>query len=292
MKTEVGPAKDRIAAWLEWGVGELAFLEKPEARRECEQMLENLLGLSRAELTLASDLALEPLTPFQDWVRERKKRTPLAYLLGKAPFWEDLFQVEEGVFIPRADTETLIDAFLTSASHVEKDGFRFLDLGTGSGNLAVTLAKLFPRARGTASDLSWKAVEIARKNAERLGVENQIQCVQADGLQAFAGESFEVIVSNPPYIPSEEWEMLDPEVRREPRLALEGGEDGLDFYRSLLKQLTCLKRGGSLWVEIGWGEGPAVRSLFEKRGFGRIKTFQDLNRIERVVAGMDFNLHG
>ena len=267
-------------------MSELTFLGEREARRECEQILETLGGISRTELYLGTSLSSLLFSRFSQGIEKRKNRFPLAYFLGKAFFWEDEFEVEEGVFIPRSETEILIESFLKQSGFQPLDGFHFLDLGTGSGNIAATMAKLFPKAHGTASDLSEKALRVAKRNANRLGVGERIKGIRADGLKSFAPESFDAILSNPPYIASPDWAGLEPEVHREPRLALDGGKEGLDFYQKIMRELAGLKRGGSLWVEIGWGQCEAVQSLFEKKGFRSVRIFKDFNGIERVVTGI------
>lgn len=275
-----------LVQWLEWGAKELAFLGEGEARWESEQILETLFGVSRPALYVQAENASHRLPQFFEWVEARKRRTPLAYLLGRTAFWESEFEVEGGVFIPRPETEGLIEAFLKTSGFSKDRGFRFLDLGTGSGNIAVTVAQLFPKARGVATDLSEKALTVARRNAKRLGVSERVEMVQGDGLLAFGKERFDTIFSNPPYVSSADWVQLDPEVRCEPRLALDGGRDGLDFYRRIFGELSCLRRGGSLWVEIGWGEAREVFSLFEKQGFRSTRVFQDHHQIDRIICGM------
>lgn len=281
--------ESQLSKWLEWGSEELAFLGEREARQECERILETLLQASRSELYL--DSQAEPLffPRFSEWIEARKKRIPLAYLLGVTDFWEDGFVVEEGVFIPRPETETLIEAFLEAGGYSKDDSFYFLDLGTGSGNIAVTIAKLFPRSRGVALDLSEKALGVAIRNGERMGIKERLEGVQGDGLLAFGRGAFDVIFSNPPYVTSEDCKTLEPEIQCEPRLALDGGEDGLDFYRRILHELLCLRQGGSLWVEVGWQEALGVGSLFEKERFRQTRVFRDLNQIDRVVAGIGWH---
>ncbi len=289
MKTEA-PSLVKVSEWLDWGVHELDFLEETEARRECEEMLGALFKVSRPELYLTREPYPGLFPQFSDWIQARKKRIPLAYLLKRAPFWEDEFDVEEGVLIPRSDTETLIEAFVTVGGFDQRSSFRFLDLGTGSGNIAVTIAKLFPESKGVGSDVSAQALSVARRNGERTGVNGRIEWTQADGLGAFTGKSFDLIFSNPPYVASEELETLDPEVRWEPRLALDGGRDGLNFYRRIFDELSCcLHPGGSLWVEIGAGQRLSVHTLFEKKGFRNIGVFKDLHGISRVMSGIGFH---
>lgn len=289
MEAKTAGLQPTITKWLQWGTNELAFLGEREAREECERILEALFQTPRTQLYLETNPRPETLPEFLKWVQARKERVPLAYLQRRAFFWEDEFEVDEGVFIPRPETETLIEAFLEHGGFSKNEGFRFLDLGTGSANIAGTIARLFPRSKGVAADLSEKAARVARRNAGGIGVGERLEIVQVDGLSAFKKESFDVVFSNPPYVATGEWPLLDLEVLREPRLALDGGGDGLDFYRIIFQGIGCLKAGGSLWVEVGWGQASKVRSLFEKGGFGKISTFRDLNGVERVIGAFDRN---
>lgn len=287
MKSEMAPCPGPdISDWLKWGKTELAFLGEHEAHQECERMLEALFGVSRAELYLSTQPQLRLFPRFSEWIEVRKGHVPLAYLARSADFWEDRFEVQSGVFIPRPETEGLIEAFLNEIQFTKEDAFRFLDLGSGSGVIATTLAKLFPRSRAVAADLSDRALAVTRRNARRLGVEDRVVLVQGDGVAAFGKATFDTILSNPPYVASGDWGRLDPEVREEPRVALDGGEDGLDFYRKIFQDLSCLKSGGSLWVEVGWGLASGVQSLFERKGFKGLRVFKDLNGIDRVIAGI------
>ena len=306
MKTavEYPTAHPGIPDWIEWGKERLGFLAPEAARGECERMLEALLGVSRAELYLSGQAAPGVFFRFHRMIEARKTRLPLAYLLGEAPFWEDRFQVDPGVLIPRPETEGIIENFLREGGFSAGDSFRFLDLGTGSGAIAITIARLFPNAAGAASDISGRALEAASRNAkkgDRLLFSNgakksslspfSLQWIQMDGLLGFKKESFDVIFSNPPYVSSKEWESLEPEVKCEPRLALDGGEDGLDFYRRLSRESGALKRGGSLWVEAGFGQACEVKSLLSEAGFEEVRTFKDFNQIERIIAGLNFAPH-
>lgn len=279
--------ENSLSEWIQWGTGELAFLGAEEARTECEQILEALSGLPRFELYFDREPRPEVFREFAKRVKARQERTPLAYLLGRAAFWEDWFQVTEGVFIPRPETEILIESFLNLSGRKKNDSFYYLDLGTGSGVIAVTVAKLFSKAQGAASDLCPKALRVFETNAGRAGVKERIQLIQADGLSGFQKNFFDVIFSNPPYIATGEIETLQPEVQKEPRLALDGGVKGLDFYSRMADELSCLKPGGSLWLEVGLGQAPSVTSLFQNK-FHQMETFPDLQGTERVVAGRGY----
>lgn len=289
MQTEAARRAGGLSPWLKWGMNELAFLGKRQARKECEAILEALFRVSRFELYLTREPDRKAFPQFVEWVRARRKRIPLAYLLGRASFWEDEFEVNRGVFIPRPETETLVEAFLKRSGFSRGDSFYFLDLGTGTGNIGITIAKLFACSQGIASDLSQRALTFTTRNAERLAVSNRLDRVQTDNLLTFREAAFDVIFSNPPYVAREEWERLEAEIRGEPRLAFVAGEEGLDFYRKIFGELSCLKPGGSLWVEIGWGQAGSVYGFFERAGFRTIEVFKDLNRIDRVIGGMGFH---
>ncbi|MBI4116082.1 MAG: peptide chain release factor N(5)-glutamine methyltransferase [Candidatus Omnitrophica bacterium] len=291
MKTEVSTGvSESLSEWLSWGMSELSFLSEREARRECEEILETLLGISRIELYLTREVDRLLFPQFSQWIEARKKRIPLAYLLRKAYFWGELFEMEDGVLIPRPETEVMIDSFLKKSGFSRQDSFSFLDLGTGSGNIAIIIAKLFPRARGLATDISEQALSLAQRNAGRLKIERKrLHFLQADLFSGFGKVNFDVIFSNPPYVSSDDWCELEPEVKKEPWLALNGGQDGLDFYRRIFDHFSFLKRGGSLWLEVGIDESGIVRSLFEKKDFARTQIFKDLNKIDRVVTGLGFN---
>lgn len=288
MTLEKGAGRNLLFRWLEWGSRELGFLSGREAWRECELLLEDLLGLStRAELYLTEEINPSLFLQFYRRIQIRKGRRPLAYILGKAYFWAYELRVEEGVFIPRPETESLIESFLNSGECSQGGEFRFLDLGTGSGNIAITLARLFPRSKGVASDLSSKSLGVAKENAKRFGVSERLEFIQADGLQAFGESAFDTIFSNPPYVSLHELECLEPELHQEPRLALEGGGEGLDFYRKILEGLSALKEGGSLWVEIDCTRAENISSLLGGV-FRMTKVFKDLEGKDRVVSARGF----
>ena len=276
-----------VVSWVERGTKELAFLGRREARAESEKILEALLQIPKLELYFKNDFGPDFFPQFKKIIEERKKRIPLAYLLKQISFWEDELEIEEGVFIPRPETEILIETFLKKSGFFRNDFFRFLDWGTGSGNIAVTVAKLFPNSTGVGLDVSEKALAVSARNAEKLGVQSRLQRIRARGHESFEAREFDVIFSNPPYISTADCRELEPEVQCEPRAALDGGPDGLDFYRTISGNLTCLKPGGSLWVEIGLGQSEAVSSLLKKI-FYEVEVFRDLNQIERIVSSKGY----
>ena len=218
--------------------------------------------------------------------RERSRRIPLQYLTGEAAFADLSLSVSEDVLIPRLDTECLLQEAGQWLSDHYRDDLRVLDLCTGSGCLALAIKKMFPEIACDASDISEAALAVARANAFRLNL--AVRFFQGNLMEPFqAGEDrFDLIVSNPPYIPSGMIPLLDPEVRdHEPRLALDGGEDGLCFYRRITAAAArFLKQGGMLMFEIGAEQGEALRRLLADQGFDRIRICADLSGKDRVAS--------
>lgn len=251
---------------------------------EEELMLTHILKISRGAL-----LSQRPhLTPAQQeclaaYKVRRAQGEPLQYILGTWEFYGLEFAVDPRVLVPRPETEILVDAALRLSA-----GHEFLDLGTGSGNIAVTLAKLKPNARITTVDRSAEALDVARTNARAHGVEERITWVAADMsiyLEASQG-LYDLIISNPPYIPSHDLKNLPVDVRQEPAMALDGGPDGLGFFRTIIKSSPRLLRGGAyLMMEFGDGQTAHIQSLVEGAGaFTDIQIHRDLAGRERVVT--------
>lgn len=214
---------------------------------------------------------------FARLVQRRATREPLQYILGDAPFMGRMFKVTPDTLIPRADTEVLCERALKRID----GGMRVLDLCTGTGILAITIACERRAARVLAGDVSPAALCVARENAQALGAAVEYRC--GDLFSPFAGERFDVIVSNPPYICQEDMAHLQEEVRREPALALDGGADGLELYRRIAREAPeHLKPGGYLLLEVGCDEGTAVTDLLSER-FCDICVLPDLRGLDRVV---------
>ena len=224
------------------------------------------------------ELAAPQRAAFDALCDRRAVREPLQYILGETEFMGLTFHVEPGVLIPRADTEILVEKALAWM----KPGARVLDIGTGSGAIAVSLAKLGRPAQVTAVDVSDRALEIARRNAERNGA--AVEFVKSDCFSALKGRKYDMIVSNPPYISEDEMRGLMPEVTREPELALFGGADGLDFYRRISREAPkYLNEGGCLLFEIGWLQKDAVSALV-KAHIGEPFALRDYGQNWRVVG--------
>ena len=270
-----------------WGEKRLAESGIREADLDAKYLL-----LEAFEMDLAHFLLREqeqvPSTDgrtreYSDAVVARASRVPLQYLTGKQDFMGLTFHVDERVLIPRQDTETLAELVLRE--NPEKN-IRLLDLCTGSGCLAVSLAVLGGYEEVDAGDISPDALEVAEENGRRLG--GNVHFVESDLFSALdPGKAYDVIVSNPPYIPTEVIEGLEPEVRDyEPRMALDGSGDGLAFYRRLAAESPShLKPGGRLYLEIGWGQGESVGALLREKGFEDIEGVRDDAGNCRVVRG-------
>lgn len=253
------------------------------ARLEAEWLLCAATGLDRVGLYLNFDKPLnrEELATFRRMVSRRARREPLQHILGSQEFCGLEFQVSPDVLIPRHDTETLVEEALKRVAPAAQ----VLDIGTGSGCIAVVLAMRLPRAQVAAVDVSPAALEVARRNAARHGVE--VEMLLGSLLEPVRGRRFDLIVSNPPYIPGADIARLEPEVRDgDPRLALDGGPDGLDIYRRLVPgALEHLNPGGWLLVEVGAGQAARVAELFRMNdGYGEVMVAHDPGGIERVVG--------
>ncbi len=255
------------------------------ARLEAEVLLADVLGFDRAGLFAARRPGLDDREhrAFDALLGRRARREPLQYVRGRQEFFSREFLVDRRVLVPRPETETLVEVALRLARPLEAASV--LDLGCGSGVIAITLALELPNAAVFASDVSPDAVEVARENARRLHVAGRIEFGCGDLFTATRGRRFDLVVSNPPYVCRAEIERLAPEVRDyEPRIALDGGEDGLDFYRRLASAAGDVLGGdGVVAAEISHGQGVAVAEIFADAGLRVVGTEGDLAGIERVL---------
>jgi release factor glutamine methyltransferase len=228
------------------------------------------------------------LSCYKNLLKRRLAHEPTQYITGHQEFWSLDFLVNPAVLIPRPETELLVEAVLRYARGSEGQVRRILDLGTGSGVLAVVLARELPEARVVAVDRAGAALKLARENARRQGVAERVAWVLGDLAGALAPKGiFDVLVSNPPYVPTGDWEQLPPEIREhEPRLALDGGADGLEIIRGLSAAAPALLRpGGLLALEVGQGQAEQVqRLLADTGGLTPAVIIPDYQRIGRVVA--------
>jgi release factor glutamine methyltransferase len=273
---------------LEWMSRDFAERGLPGPRLDAELLVAHGLGKERVALymDLERPLGDDELTRIRELVKRRRAREPMAYIIGEREFWKRPFEVSTAVLVPRPDTEVLVSTALQRLPAGSEA--RVLDLCTGSGILAVTLAAERPLVRAIATDLSAAALEVAARNAARHGVASRVELRRGDLFDAVSDEApFDLVVSNPPYIPTAEIETLDADVRAyEPRMALDGGADGFGFHRRLVDGAPALlAAGGSLLVEVGAGQADALAKALEARGsFEDVCTIVDFGGIERVVA--------
>ena len=250
-------------------------------------LLEAAAGATRADLLNdpQRQLTAEQAEALASYLDRREQREPIAHILGRKGFWSVMLSVGPQVLTPRPDTELVVIAALERIDPAASA--RVLDLGTGSGAILLAVLAERPAARGLGVDVSEEALAVARENAANLGLAGRTALLRGDWTTGLEDASFDLVVSNPPYIRSDEIPMLEPEVRQyEPLEALDGGPDGLDAYRRLAPEiLRVLKPGGSFVVEIGYDQGTAVTGLFEAAGAAEIQLRQDLGDRDRVVAG-------
>ncbi|MDO8956569.1 MAG: peptide chain release factor N(5)-glutamine methyltransferase [Deltaproteobacteria bacterium] len=259
-------------------------------RLDAEVLLAESLGMDRVGLYTHFDQPLQPreLTRFKKRIQRRLAREPLAYIVGKREFWSLTFKVTADVLIPRPETEVLVAEALQVLVDAKRPtrSWRILEIGTGSGAVSIALAKELPLASLVATDLSGKALAIARENALGNGVQERIQFLQGDLFAPLEeGSQFELILSNPPYVPRSHFSSLAPEVRDfEPRVALDGGKDGLAFFRRALPRVgEFLQPEGWFLAEIGAGQDPEVRKIAaENPDLDAFDFIPDLAGIKRV----------
>ena len=287
--TDVNSEPWSIKRVLAWATDDFKRRGNKSARLDAELLLGEALGLDRIKLIVEAErpLAEGELGRYRDLIKRRRVGEPIAYILGRREFFALPMRVDRRVLIPRPDTEILVETAL-NATRAEHLYGRMLDLCTGSGCVAIAFAKERPTWRVTAVDLSPDAASVARENVQRAGVVHNLAVLEGDLFAALPpGSMFELITANPPYIPSADIAGLDADVRDfEPRLALDGGADGLDVTRRLVSEaMRYLSPGGRLALEGGFDQAPAVAQLLETAGFSEIARAKDLAGIERVVSG-------
>ncbi len=274
---------------LAWATDDFKRRGNKSARLDAELLLSEALGFDRIKLIVEAErpLADDELGRYRDLIKRRRACEPIAYILGRREFFALPMRVDRRVLIPRPDTEILVETALRGTRERHLYG-RMLDLCTGSGCVAIAFAKERPTWRVTAVDLSPDAATVARENVQRAGVVHNVAVLEGDLFAALPeGAAFELITANPPYIPSAEIAGMDADVRDfEPRLALNGGADGLHVTRRLIGEATrFLSPGGLLALEGGFDQAPAVAALLAESGFGEIVRSKDLAGVERVVSG-------
>jgi release factor glutamine methyltransferase len=254
---------------LDWTAKKFAARGIESARLEAQVLIAHALGCSRVELYTGFDKPLTEadLAPARELIRRRLAGEPVAYLVGEQEFWSLAFAVDPSVLIPRRDTETVIELVLAEVGARDRP-VRGLDVATGSGVLAVTLARELPASRWLATEVSPEAAAVARGNAEKHAVADRVEVRVGDLTGPAAGEArFDLVVSNPPYVRTPDIEGLAPEVQAEPRLALDGGADGLDLIRRLAAAVPdVVAAGGVVAIEHGFDQGGEVRTLLDTTG--------------------------
>jgi release factor glutamine methyltransferase len=282
-----------LATWttlsvLDWTTKRFTEAGISSARLEAQVLLAHVLGCTRTQLYTGFDkpLAEPELAGYRDLIKRRLAGESVAYLVGEHEFWGLPFTVDASVLVPRPDTETVVE--VARGLRTDRSApCRVLDLCTGSGAIAVALAKELPAATIVATDVSDAAVAIARKNADRNGVADRVEVRAGNLWQPVPGERFDLITANPPYIASAVIPTLASEVRREPVLALDGGADGLQFYdRICAAAREHLEPGGALVVEHGYDQAEAIRMRFEVAGLTRVTLVHDLGKNPRVTWGI------
>ncbi len=281
----IGP----VRVWLSEAV---AFLEQrgvPEALANAEFIMAAVLKTSRNDVRLGSSHPLDEKQGFHFWnlVKERGERIPLAYVLESQNFMGFDLLVTREVLVPRPETEELVVEAQRRLRSLDRPNPVILEIGTGTGCVAIVLAKSIPRAMVYAIELSPAALALARKNAEAHGVSRSIRFLNEDLFKSAAKAVgwADMVVSNPPYIPSGEIDGLEPEVLKEPRLALDGGKDGLDAIRAIAADAPRhIKKDGFLLLEIGAQQGSAVRDILKKSGGREIEIRKDLQGLDRIAV--------
>lgn len=280
-------AKDKVVTvgeLIQYGIQLLTDSET--ARLDCEILLCNVLKQPHYFLYAHSDAVVEQhhIADFNSLISKRAEGFPVAYLIGEKEFWSLRLQVNQHTLIPRPETELLVEQVLALIENINH--CKILDLGTGSGAIALAIARERPDCSVTAIDISLPTLAMAQHNAGLLGIRN-VQFVHSDWFASLASQSFDLIVSNPPYVESNDNGFIHGEIRYEPRVALDGGRHGLDAYRRIIPGSTAyLKSGGKLLFEHGHTQGALIRELLHANRFIEILTSQDYAGLDRITLAM------
>lgn len=284
-----------IKKLLKIGVDKLGEREYLNPTLDALLILSYLLNVDKSYLYTHGDriVSEEIVDKFLYYIDNRKTGYPLSYLLNEKDFYDLSFYIEEGVLVPRPDTEILVDWVINTAiEKYQEKPINIVDLGTGSGCIALTLAYHLKNSIVYAVDLDDVALKVTEKNINKHNLNDRVVLCKGDmfcGIKPLQlGGKIDIIVSNPPYIPTEDIEKLQVEVKDyEPRRALDGGMDGLDFYNKIIPESKdYLIKGGILAFEIGYDQGEIVKDIFIKEGFKDVKVIKDLQGLDRVVAGI------
>ncbi|MGV9007575.1 MAG: peptide chain release factor N(5)-glutamine methyltransferase [Brevundimonas sp.] len=283
--TDSTPAPTLVTAWKTAQARlKAGCIDSPAI--DARLLLEVAAGVSRTDILTDPHRLLTPdqAAAYESMIDRRLKREPVSRILGRKGFWKIMLNVTPDVLSPRPDTEAILDVVLLAFP--PQAAFQMIDLGTGSGAILLATLAERPAARGVGTDISSEAIAVAKENAANLDLDGRAVFLRTEWATGFGPDAFDVVVSNPPYIPSGDIAGLDPEVREhDPHLALDGGPDGLQAYRDLAPEIRRILRPDGLFaVEIGWDQGPQVRALFEAAGFEGVKVVKDLSDRDRVVT--------
>ena len=259
-------------------------------RLDAEVLLAYVLNCRRLKLYTDAEKILtdEQIFKFNKLIERRAEKIPVAYLIGSKEFFGLNFVVNENVLIPRPDTEILTQCAIEFLQNFDGEKI-FADLGTGSGAICISVLKFCKTARAAAVDISEKSLEVAEFNAQKFNVDDRIKFFCGNLFEPLAGKKFSAIISNPPYIPTADLKNLQDEVKKEPLTALDGGADGLNFYREIISTAPkFLLDGGFLAVEIGSTQAEDVKKIFVENNFCEIKILRDLAGLERVICAQKF----
>lgn len=259
------------------------------ARLNAELMLAHILQCKRLQLYLMFDRPLDDneLQQYRNFLSRRAKREPLQYILGEVEFFNIILKVNKSVLIPRPETELLVEKIIHDFN--DKQSFRFLDIGVGSGNISIAILKNLINAQAVGIDVSDDALSVVNENAKMNEVQDRIELKKFDILKDDISElgKFDLIVSNPPYVSMEDYEQLEPELKvYEPKIALTDYYNGMTFYKKILEHLmTLLNEKGRIYFELGKGQHEEVNKLMQDKHFVNIKIIKDYQGIERIIYG-------
>jgi len=275
----------RVINLLKWGEQYFSENEFDNPRKEIEILLQDILKCNRVDLYLRFEepFGKNQLKMLRGWVKRRKNREPIQYITGKAGFYNLVLNVTPDVLIPRPESERLVEILLSTVN--KDDNISILDIGTGSGCLALAIGKELPNVSITGIDNSEKAISLSKSNAKLLKIEN-VNFIQMDFLNNNLEEKFDIIISNPPYIPKEEMASLIPDVKNfEPYFALTDSADGLTFYHKIAEiSQNIINTSGWIFLEVGLGEHPnRARQIFMNDKFKNVELIKDYNGDDRVI---------